>query len=355
MKKIKIGIAGCGRVAQHYKLIFESGSINNYEIIAVCDKDKNKAEDFSKNFKCNFYEGLEEMIENNKPDLNLILTPSGEHYKDSKTSLTMGCHTIVEKPITMLPSQAEELKKISVESKLMYGVVYQNRLNPAVQFLAKELDLNNFGKIITSSIRLRWSRKQEYYQDEWHGKWSQDGGVINQQAIHHIDIMNWLLGPITEVCAHGGNLVNKLEAEDTMVAIVKFKNGSFGTLEATTALRTKDYEASMSVVGDKGIATIGGVALNKIENWIVPNSEEKEELIRKKYSQEVPSGYGLSHGPFLQKIIDSLQNKKIDPPVSAEEGIKTSKIIHSLYASYEKNSWIKIKDNVQSEKLGIDK
>ena len=68
MKKIKIGIAGCGRVAQHYKLIFESGSIKNYEIIAGCDKDKNKAEDFSKNFKCNFYEGLEEMIENNKHD-----------------------------------------------------------------------------------------------------------------------------------------------------------------------------------------------------------------------------------------------------------------------------------------------
>ena len=155
----------------------------------------------------------------------------------------------------------------SIKMNLMLGVVYQNRLNPAIQFLKNELNKGVFGKIITASIRLRWARYQDYYEDEWHGTWKQDGGVINQQAIHHVDVMNWLCGPVTEVCATGGNLINNLEAEDTMVGIIKFKNGSFGTIEATTGLRPKDQEASISIVGDKAIATVGGIALNKIEKW----------------------------------------------------------------------------------------
>ena len=138
-----------------------------------------------------------------------------------------------------------------------------------------------------------------------------------------------------------------------MVAIIKFENGSLGTIEATTALRPKDFEASISVIGDKGIATIGGIALNKIENWILQDSKDSEESIIDKYSQEVPNGYGLSHGPFLQDVIDNLLEGKIKSPVSAKDGILTSKIIHSLYASYEQKSWIRIKDNIKSQKLGL--
>jgi len=353
MKKIKIAIIGCGRVAEHYKIILKSGSVENFEIIGVCDKDITKAKNYSKYFKCEFFTDLVQMIKNDKPNLVLVLTPSGEHFNNAKTSLLMNCNTIVEKPITMLSEQAEKLNDIAEEKKLMFGVVYQNRFNPSIQYLKKELENNNFGKIITASIRLRWCRRQDYYEDEWHGTWKQDGGVINQQAIHHIDVMNWLLGPITEVCAAGSNIVNQLEAEDTMVAIVKFMNGSFGTIEATTGLRPNDHEASISVVGDRGIATIGGIALNKIENWIIEKSSKNEQEIINNYSQDVPNGYGLSHGPFLQKIINNLINGNSKPPVTAKDGILTTKIIHSLYASCEKNSWISIKDGIKSEKLGL--
>ena len=353
MKKIKIGIVGCGRLAQHYKKIFESGVVKNFEITAVCDKNIDIAKDYAKFYDCKFFNNLSDIARHNRPDLIIILTPSGEHFNDAKISLEMGCHTLVEKPITMLPNQGEELEQISKTSKLMYGVVFQNRLNPAIQLLEKELKSKNFGKIITSSIRLRWCRMQEYYKDDWHGTWKQDGGVINQQAIHHVDVMNWLLGPITEVCATGGNLSNNLEAEDTMVAIIKFENGSLGTIEATTALRPKDFEASISVMGDRGIATIGGIALNKIERWVLQDSKYSEKYIIDKYSQDVPNGYGLSHGPFLQNVVINLLEGSIESPVPAKDGILTSKIIHSLYASYEQKSWIRIKDNIKSQKLGL--
>ena len=117
MKKIKIGIVGCGRLAQHYKTVFESGVVQNFEIIAVCDKNIDTTIDYAKLYNCKAFDNLPEMIKYNKPDLVIILTPSGEHFNDTKSSLTMGCHTLVEKPITMLPNQAEELDKISTFSK----------------------------------------------------------------------------------------------------------------------------------------------------------------------------------------------------------------------------------------------
>ena len=117
MKKIKIGIVGCGRIAQHYKIILQSGSVENFEVIAVCDKDVRKAEEYSKFYQCNFFDSISKMLEKNKPDLILVLTPSGEHFNNAKVSLSMNCNTIVEKPITMLPTEAEELKQIYIGLK----------------------------------------------------------------------------------------------------------------------------------------------------------------------------------------------------------------------------------------------
>ena len=208
MKKIRIAIIGCGRVAEHYKIILKSGLVENFEIIGVCDKDIDKARNYSKYFKCEFFIDLEKMIKNTKPNLLLVLTPSGEHFNNAKMSLSMNCNTIVEKPITMLSEQAEELNYIAEEKKLMFGVVYQNRFNPSIQYLKKELENNNFGKIITASIRLRWCRRQDYYEDDWHGTWKQDGGVINQQAIHHVDAMQWINGPFDTVSASFSNQIN---------------------------------------------------------------------------------------------------------------------------------------------------
>ena len=95
-----------------------------------------------------------------------------------------------------------------------------------------------------------------------------DGGVINQQAIHYIDILRWLFGPVDEIFSYMDNRINKLEAEDTAVASIKFKNGVLGTIEATTAARPIDIHASLSLVGSKGTMVLGGLALNKITRII---------------------------------------------------------------------------------------
>jgi len=350
--KVNIGVIGCGRVANHYKKILDSGAVSGWDMVGFCDLLEYKAKDLAKHFNTKSYDSFHELIVNARPELVLILTPSGMHYENTKFALEQGCNVLVEKPITMLPQQAQELDSIAKKKDLMYGVAFQNRLNPAIIALEKAIKEDRFGKIITATIRLRWCRYQDYYEDGWHGTWRQDGGVINQQAIHHVDAMNWLLGPVKAVNATITNRLNNLEAEDTLVSIVKFNNGALGTIEATTAARPEDYEASLSVVGEKGMVLIGGIALNKIETWKFIEPMEGDKNIKQNLSQEVDTGYGISHAPMLQAVIDALQNNSIIPPVSAGDAVATTELIHALYKSDEIQGWVNLEDNPISERLG---
>lgn len=349
---IRIGVIGCGRVAQHYKNILNSGAVSGFKIVGSFDLNGEHSDNFSNHFGAISFSSYEELLETGKPSLMLVLTPSGMHYEHSKLALEKDCHVLVEKPMTMLPDQTKELEELAISKNLMYGVAFQNRFNPAIIALEKAINTNRFGKIITATIRLRWCRFQDYYEDGWHGTWAQDGGVINQQAIHHVDAINWLLGPIDSVNATISNRLNKLEAEDTLVAIMRFTNGALGTIEATTAARPEDFEASLSVVGEKGMALIGGIALNKVETWEFIESTEEDKRVPEQSSQEVETGYGISHGPLLQKMIDSLRNDCVTPPVSASDSIQTTRFVHALYRSDELQGWVHLKDNPISTRLG---
>lgn len=349
---IRIGVIGCGRVAQHYKNILDSEAVSGFKIIGSFDLNGDRSRDFSNHYGAISFSSYNELLATGKPELILVLTPSGMHYEHSKIALEKGCHVLVEKPMTMLPDQAKELDELAISKSLMYGVAFQNRFNPAIMALEKAINANRFGKIITATIRLRWCRFQEYYEDGWHGTWAQDGGVINQQAIHHVDVINWLLGPIDSVSATISNRLNQLEAEDTLVAIMRFSNGALGTIEATTAARPEDFEASLSVVGEKGMALIGGIALNKVKTWEFIEPTEEDKRVPKQYSQEVETGYGISHGPLLQKVIDSLRNDCITPPVSASDSIQTTRFVHAIYRSDELQDWVSLNDNPISTRLG---
>jgi len=349
---IRIAIIGCGRVAQHYKKIFDSGVVSNWKVVGCCDVIKIRAKDFAQHFNSRSYENFESMLKNEAPDLVLILTPSGLHYEHTKKAFELSCNVLCEKPIAMKPYEAQELKEIARKKDLMYATAFQNRLNPAIQALEKAIRDNRFGKIITATIRLRWCRYQDYYEDGWHGTWNQDGGVINQQAIHHVDAINWLLGPIESVNATTTNRLNNLEAEDTLVALMKFQNGALGTIEATTAARPEDFEASLSVVGEKGMVLVGGIALNKIETWKFIESIPDDNLIPHNSSQDVETGYGLSHGPLIQNVINELQNNSTEALVSPDDAIRTARVIHALYKSDETQGWVQLNDNPISNRLG---
>lgn len=351
---IRIGILGCGRIViNRYIEVFQK-EISKAKVILVCDKIEKKAYYIAKLLDCKSTCDENILFNSNDLDLILVCTESGNHFKHSKKALNAGKHVIVEKPPALTPLQIIEIDRIAKKKNLMFAVIFQNRFNPAMVKLKEAFTNNRFGKVSLATIRLRWCRYQDYYEDGWHGTWKFDGGVISQQAIHHIDALQWICGEVDEVCSKTGNMLNHLEAEDTMTAITKFKSGAMGAIEATTAARPEDFEASLSIIGERGMVEIGGIALNKINKWIFVDPKAEDKNIPEDFSLEVPSGYGLSHGPLIQEIINRLIDKNLSPPISGSDCLHTLAIIHALYVSDENRSWVKLEEKPVSRKLGLN-
>ena len=353
-KKLNIGIVGCGRVFDHYVKIFNRRKKKDFKIIVVCDRKKELAIKASNIFKCEFYLDYNLMLKRfkNKLDLVIILTPSGLHFKHSTLALKNNFNVLCEKPVTMIPENAIKLKKLASKNKLVFGIAFQNRFNKSVCTLKKLYENKKFGKILIVNIRLLWSRYQSYYNDDWHGTWKADGGVTNQQAIHHIDVARWIFGPITKVNSVMTNQINKLQAEDTNNALLRFKSGATGSMQVTTAVRPKDLTASLEIIGEKGFMVLGGIALNKIEKFYIKNLTNSEKKMISNSNEIVENGYGNSHSIVIEKIFENIKNKKNKFPITANEGYLTAKLIHALYKSDEKRSWINVTQNVRSSRLG---
>jgi UDP-N-acetyl-2-amino-2-deoxyglucuronate dehydrogenase len=350
-KKIKVLILGAGRVFRHYLFIIKKYNIKDLEIVAVVDKKKINKDLRKYNF--NYFNSLHKALQVSKPDLAIILTPSGMHYEHSKLFLKKKINVLCEKPLALFPKQIIELGKLAKKNNVLYDVVFQNRFNPALQFAKNLINKNILGKIITSSIRVLWCRFPNYYQDGWHGTWKMDGGVLSQQAIHHLDALNWLIGPIKKVFSIKKTMLNKLEAEDTIVCLFELANNSICTFQATTAVRPNDKVAEINIVGEKGYLTIGGIALNKIVDLEIINSKNiSSNQIKKKNSQKVFNGYGLSHAAVLKKTIKNLIKKiRNKPLVGYKDASYVQQIIHSIYKSTENQKFYDVKLNNLS-KLG---
>lgn len=349
---IRIGILGAGRVTENRYVDVFNNELANAQVAVLADPVRAKADKVAAKLGCRAVYSEQGVFSDAAVDAVLICTESGNHLEHARSALLAGKHVIVEKPPAMKPDQVEEMRRLAEKQGLMYACIFQNRFNPAMVKLKETYDSGRFGKIVLATIRLRWCRYQPYYEDGWHGTFAMDGGVLNQQAIHHVDALQWICGPILAVNATMTRALNRLEAEDTAVATVKFANGALGAIETTTAARPEDFEASLSIVAEEGLVVVGGIALNKIDTWRFVKPVAEDALVPGKYSQEVPTGYGLSHGPLMQEIIDRLAAGRIDPPISAADAIPTVRLVHALYASDEKQGWVNLADNPLSSRLG---
>ncbi len=352
---MKIGILGCGRVCDHYidKILKKDKIRKLFKVIACCDLDPRKSNRIATILDCKSFQDINEFLDSNDMDMVLVLTKSGQHYEHAKVCIENNFNVLVEKPIALRVEHANELLKISEVKNKFCCSVFQNRLNPAVVVTKEAFQNNRFGKLVSVSVRLRWCRLQDYYDDGWHGTWSQDGGVTNQQAIHHVDALTWICGPVKTVSALSAQRANRLEAEDTLVAALELENGGLATLELTTAARPRDIEASITITGTNGVVEIGGIALNKIQRWDFIDKSERDSIIVDSFSEEVENGYGISHYRQLEKIHQCYLGKKFeDIPFQVGSCLHTLRLIHSIYGSVETGEKVDLSKNIYSTKLG---
>ena len=224
-------------------------------------------------------------------------------------------------------------------------------MNNSVEDLKKNINKKFIKDTIFVNLKLLWCRKQSYYND-WHGKWLYDGGVIAQQGIHYIDLLCYFFGKPVECVSVDSNKSNKLQAEDKHLGIIKFKNEIVCQVSLTTALRPADFQATIEVFQKEKQIQLSGLCCNKV-NIIHYNSKSKKNLkLLKKFSENVPTGYGLSHRKVFQNNIDYDLKKNSKKPLKAIDTLNTLKLLQMMYKSSEKKSWVKIKDKNLNSKLG---
>jgi len=345
-------LVGCGRISKRHGEILGENQIPGARLVAVCDKVLNKAEIIAKKYNIPAYSDMHEMMKEESVDVVVVLTESGLHAQHTIQLAPYGAHIMVEKPMALSLDDADNM----IEACDSYGVklfiVKQNRFNVPVVQLRKALENGRFGRLIMGTVRVRWCRPQAYYdQDAWRGTWAYDGGVLTNQASHHIDLLEWMLGEPVSVFAMASKALAQIEAEDTATVLLRFKSGALGIIEATTAIRPLDLEGSISILGEGGSVVIEGFAVNKMKTWNFCKELPGDDNILDKFSVNPPNVYGFGHKAYYDHVVDCILNDS-QQLVDGLEGRKSLELITAIYESIETSREVPLRFHPQMCKLG---
>lgn len=345
-------LVGCGRIARRHADILKFADLNA-ELIGVCDIDNARAQNFANTYNVPAFSDMIVMLKDLKPDVTVVVTPSGLHYRHVIMAARYSRAIVVEKPMALRMEHAVEMNETCSKLGVPLYVIKQNRYNPPILKLKNHILKGNLGKICSASVRLRWCRDQSYFdQDNWRGTMELDGGVIANQAAHHLDLLQWLVGEVEEVFSFASTALVDIEAEDTCVVALKFSNGAIGTIEATNAARPKNDEGSISIVAEKGIFEVAGVAVDQLTKWTV-NDSDKELRPLVNQTTNPPDVYGFGHKEFYKHL---LSNKhELIELVTGQEGIKSLNLISAIYESLHSGQPIKLASKHTLSSLGKSK
>lgn len=348
-RKIRFAIIGCGRIAyRHIEAIQQN---QNAQLVGLCDLNLERAKERNVGVNVPVYRDYNEMLQKQDIDVVSIMTPSGMHAEHGLDIMNKyKKHVLIEKPMCLRVQDGLDLIETAGKNSVQVFVVHQNRFNKSIQKIRSVMTQNRLGKVALATVRLRWSRGQSYYdRDPWRGTWALDGGVLASQAIHHIDLLRWLVGGVSSVSAIGKTQFVNVETEDTSCVWIRFQNGALGIIEATTTARplNRDIEASISILGERGIAIVEGTAVNKLSTWTI------EDIDLDEYSENPPNVYGYGHDYIIDNIVDVLLRSGT-PLIKAEDALESMKLLNAIYKSIEMNgAEVFMKDNPVSKRFGV--
>jgi UDP-N-acetyl-2-amino-2-deoxyglucuronate dehydrogenase len=211
-------------------------------------------------------------------------------------------------------------------------VVKQNRLNGTLQLVKRAVEQGRFGRIAMVAVNVFWSRPQAYYDaSPWRGRWDMDGGAFMNQASHYVDMVDWLVGPVDNVHAYTATLARDIEAEDTGVMSLRLRSGALASINVTMLTHKKNFEGSLTLLGERGTVRVGGVAVNKIEHWEFDAPHEDDAKVASA-SYGVESVYGPGHPLYYDNVINTLRGEA-HAEVDGYEGLRSLEVLIAAYRS----------------------
>jgi len=353
---IRFALVGCGRISKRHSDLLGGGIIEGASLSAVCDVVEEKAKALGEAWGVPWFTDLHEMMKQHGDSIDAvtILTESGKHCENVLALAPYGKDIVVEKPMALTIDDADRMILTCDKYDVKLFVIKQNRFNVPVVKLREALEQGRFGKLVMGTVRVRWCRPQRYYdQDAWRGTWKYDGGVLTNQASHHVDLLEWMMGDVESVFAKSRTALVDIEAEDTAVVVLRFKNGALGVIEATTATRPKDLEGSISILGEEGSVVIGGFAVNEMQTWNFKEPRPEDENVLSEFSVNPPNVYGFGHQEYYNHVVACIKGRE-SQLVDGIEGRRSLELISAIYESIETGKEIKLRFSPQRCKLGGD-
>src|SRR6266496_5845611 len=259
-EKLRFGIVGCGVIGPvHAEAI---ASLPDAQLVSVVDLNPEKAQKLASQYGATPYTHLQHMLESERVDVVIICTPSGLHGELACQVMRSGRHVIVEKPLEITREAIDEMLRVQQEIGVKLAVISQHRFHPASRQVHNLVEEKAFGRLVLGNVIVPWWRSQGYYDSgAWRGTWELDGGgVLMNQSIHSIDLLQWFMGPVKSVYAYTDTLVHHMETEDVAVAVLHFANGALGTIAAATGAYP-GVATRVEIFGDQGSAIIENDAL----------------------------------------------------------------------------------------------
>ena len=331
-RDFRIGIVGCGRISQYH--VEAIGKVEGLTLAAVCDIDEGRARATGEKARVPAFGSLEGMLKGAELDIVAVCTPSGLHPDHGIVAARAGKHVVSEKPMALSIDAAKALIDACDKAGTKLFVVKQNRLNPPVQLLKRAVDRGRFGRIFMANVTVRWQRPQDYYDAEkWRGTWALDGGAIMNQASHYVDLIQWLVGPVDSVMAKTATQARRIEAEDSGAAVLQFASGAIGVIEVNVLTYPRNYEGSITVIGETGTVKIGGTSVNKVEHWSFAEYHDDDKLVETgAINTNPPTVYGFGHEGYYRNVVAVLRGEA-RADTDGREGLKSLALILGIYES----------------------
>ena len=333
MNNIKVEIIGCGNIGKRHIAVFDQNP--STDIIGICDINNGAATEQASIYANSFpiRNNFNELITSSKADLISICTPHHLHRPMTIEALNAGKNVLVEKPMALTVSDSKAMiESAKTNNKRLY-VMKQNRFNVPITITKEALDQNKLGKIYMVQCNVYWNRNPEYYSNsDWRGQKAKEGGALFTQASHFIDLLIWWFGDVVAAKAMIDTKMQNVEVEDCGNAVMDFKSGVQGSIMWTTCVYNKNYEGSITIVGEKGTIKIGGKYLNKIDFWDVENNPLADDID----FTDLPNNYGKyqgtssNHHKVVAEIIRDLNGEKSNI-VEGEEGLKSIEAMEMIY------------------------
>ena len=341
------GIIGCGMIANfHAKAIQAAGGT----LIACFDTRYEAADRLTEQYQgCKPYHDLNDFLADKNIDIVTIATPSGAHLEPAVAAAEAGKHVIVEKPLEITMERCNNIIVACVKNKVQLATIFPSRFHDSSLTLKSAIDAGRFGRLTLGDAIVKWYRSQAYYDSgAWRGTWELDGGgALMNQAIHTIDLLTWLMGPVVEVTAHTALLTHeRISVEDTAVATLQFANGALGTVVGTTA-SYPGYLKRIEISGSKGSAILEE---EDIIRWdfaeTLPSDTAVQEAMANKKSggggAADPAAIGYAgHAKLFANMIAAIDGKE-KLVVDGSEGCRSVEIILAIYKSAETGQAIRL-------------